>query len=55
MSLYEFDEEKYKKTLYNEGREDGKKSIIIGMLDRGIEPVSIADYTGVSYDYINSI
>ncbi len=59
MSLFEFNEERHNRTLYEEGREEGRederKIIISKMLERGNSPSDIAESTGISYDQIINV
>ena len=63
MSLYEYDEERHNRTLYEEGVEDGREkgieegrnAIISTMLKKGKTPTDIADFTGISYDQIYKV
>ena len=55
MSLFEYNQERHDRTLYEEGRENERKSIISKMLERGSTPADIADSTGISYDQIYSV
>ncbi len=55
MSLFEFNEELHNRTIYEDGRDDERKSIITRMLERGKSPSDIADSTGISYDQIYKV
>ena len=56
MILTSFDQEEYEKTIrdesYQEGKEEGKASLVAAMLKRGMSPEDIKKYTGVSDELI---
>ena len=59
MSIYEFDEEKYRKALrqesweegWGEGREFGRKEIAFRLFDKNKPLEEISDTLGISMDY----
>ena len=52
MILTSFDQEEYEKTIrdesYQEGKKEGKTSLVAAMLKRGMSPEDIKKYSGVS-------